>query len=330
MIVVTGGSGFLGGAVARALCARGDGVRVVQRSDVPALARLGAEVVRADLSARDAALRALEGATAVLHVAARVGMWGPYEAFHQANVVATENVVAACLAHGITKLVYTSTPSVVHPGGDVEGVDESAPVATHFSSPYPKSKALAEALVIAANDATLATVALRPHLIWGPDDPQVTARIIERARRGRLRFVGDGMKLIAALYIDNAVDAHLAAVDRVAPGAACAGHSYFVTQGEPIRQRDLINGILGAAGLPPCDKTVSPALAGLVGAACEAWWTVTGREDEPPMTRFIANQLATAHWYDISAARRDLGYAPRVSTAEGLKRLGESLRTSDR
>ena len=327
MIVVTGGSGFLGGAIARALLARGDQVRVVQRSDVPALATLGAEVVRADLSEREAALEALEGASAVMHVAARANLWGPYDAFRRANVVATENVLEACRTHAIPKLVYTSTPSVVHPGGDVEGLDESAPVADRFESPYPATKAIAEAKVLAANGAALATVALRPHLIWGPNDPQLTGRVIERARTGRLRFVGDGTKRVDSIYIDNAVEAHLCALDRLGPDAPCAGKAYFVTQGEPMRQRDLINGMVTAAGLPPIDRTISPRLAWTIGGLLEVVWPLLRRTDEPPMTRFLAKQLATAHWFDISAATRDLGFTPRVTIDEGLRRLKESFAT---
>lgn len=326
MIVVTGGSGFLGGALARALRARGDRVRVVQRGDAPALRSLGVEVVRADLSDREATTRAFAGADAVLHVAAKAHLWGELGAFHAANVVGTRNVLDACRTHGVTRLVYTSTPSVVHTGGDVEGIDESAPVGVRFKSPYPATKAQAEALVLAANGPGLATVALRPHLIWGPNDPQLTARILSRARSGRLRLVGGGRKLVDAVYIDNAVDAHLAALDRLGPKAACAGRAYFITQGEPVPQKQLIDGMLAAAGLSPCAKSIPPFLATLVGATYEALWTLLRRHDEPPMTRFLARQLATAHWYDISAARRDLGYAPRVSTAEGLRRLAVALR----
>lgn len=327
MIVVTGGSGFLGGAIARALLARGNRVRVVQRSDVPALAALGAEVVRADLSDREAALKALAGASAVLHVAARANLWGPYGEFHRANVVATENVLEACRRHAIPKLVYTSTPSVVHPGGDVEGLDERAPVATKFESPYPATKAIAEARVLAANGPGLATVALRPHLIWGPNDPQLTGRVIERARTGRLRFVGDGTKRVDSIYIDNAADAHLCALDRLGPGAPCAGRTYFITQGEPMRQRDLINGMVTAAGLPAVERTIPPFMAWTVGALMELAWPLLRRSDEPPMTRFLAKQLATAHWFDVSAAARDLGFTPRVTVEEGLRRLKESFAT---
>ena len=325
MIVVTGGGGFLGGAIVRQLLARGESVRSVQRSDVPDLRALGVDVVRADLSDARACLEALRGADAVIHVAAKAGVWGSAASFHSANVQATENVIAACRTLGIGKLVYTSTPSVVHAGGDVANMDESAPVATHFSAPYPQTKALAEAYVLAANGAQLATVALRPHLIWGPGDTQLTARVLARARAGRLRLVGGGEKWIDSVYIDNAAAAHLNALDCVDPGAACAGKAYFITQGEPMPQKQLINGMLAAAGLPPCDRSIAPGVAWLAGAVLELVWTLLRREEEPMMTRFLAQQLATAHWYNIDAARRDLGYAPQVTVQEGLALLADSL-----
>jgi len=326
MILVTGGSGFLGGAVVRQLVARGDKVRSLQRGDAPQMRALGVDVVRADLGDRQAVVDAAKDCDAVLHIGAKAGVWGRHEDYYWANVIGTRNVIDACRENRVRRLVYTSTPSVIHVGGDVEGVDESAPLATHFDTAYPATKAEAESMVLAANNAMLATVALRPHLIWGPNDPQLTARILARGRAGRLRLVGGGMKKIDSVYIDNAVSAHLLALDRLAPAAACAGKVYFISQDEPMRQCDLINGILAAGGLPPCGKSISPGAAYVVGAVMEFFWRLTGRADEPMMTRFLARQLATAHWYDISAAKRDLGYVPQVSIAEGLQRLKVSLR----
>ena len=325
MILVTGGGGFLGGAVVRQLLARGDSVRSLQRSDVPALRDLGVEIVQADLADVEAVFAAAKNCDAILHIGAKAGIWGPYADYHQANVIGTANVIEACRRHRIQRLVYTSTPSVIHGGGDIEGVDESAPLATHFETAYPATKAKAERMVIEANGSELATVALRPHLIWGPGDPQLVGRILSRAKAGRLRLVGGGMKLIDSVYIDNAAHAHLLALDCLAPGSSCAGKAYFITQGEPMPQRDLINGILKAGGLPPCDKSISPKAAYAVGAAMEFIWRMLGRTDEPMMTRFLARQLATAHWYDISAAGRDLNYAPLVSVSEGLARLEAHL-----
>ena len=326
MIVVTGGSGFLGGALVRALAARGDKVRSVQRRDVPELRARGVEVVQADLSDAGATARALEGATAVFHVAARAGVFGTAHQFHVANVVATQNVLAACRAHAVPRLVYTSTPSVVHAGGDIEGADESLPVPAVHHHPYPASKAQAEALVLAANGPSLSTVALRPHLVWGPGDTQLTARVIARAKAGRLRLVGGGRKKVDGLYIDNAVGAHLRALARLGPDSPCAGRAYFIAQGEPVPQAELINGMLAAAGLPPCEKSLSPALATAAGFLMELAWELFSLEGEPPLTPFVANQLATAHWYDLSAAKRDLGYTPSISTAVGMERLRDWLR----
>lgn len=325
MIAVTGGGGFLGSAIVRQLRARGEAVRAVQRRPAPALLALGAEVAQCDIADLGALKAAIAGCSAVIHVAAKAGVWGSYASYYTANVVGTQNVVAACRALQIAKLVYTSTPSVIHTGGDVAGVDESVPLASHFAAAYPATKAIAEQLVLAANGPELATVALRPHLIWGPNDAQLTARVVARARAGRLRLVGSGEKLIDSTYIDNAAAAHIMALDRVAPGAACAGRAYFITQGEPMPQKQLINGILQAAGLPPCDKSISPRLAYFVGMVMESLWFLLRRRDEPLMTRFVAQQLATAHWYDISAARRDLGYVAHVSVAEGLRLLAKAL-----
>ena len=327
MILVTGGSGFLGGAVVRRLVARGEAVRSLQRQDSPALRELGVDLVRADLADRDAVLHAAKGCDAVIHIAAKTGVWGPSADYYRANVLGTRNILDACRENGIRRLVYTSTPSVIHAGGDIEGVDESVPLATHFEIAYPATKAEAERLVLAANGPELGTVALRPHLIWGPDDPQLTARILARGKAGRLRLVGKGLKWIDSVYIDNAVDAHLLALDRVAPGAPCAGKAYFITQGEPMPQRDLINGILNAGGLPPCEKSISPKAAYAIGFIMEMIWRVLNRQDEPLMTRFVAKQLATAHWYDISAAKRDLGYEPMISVTQGLQILEKSLKT---
>lgn len=325
MILVTGGSGFLGGAIVRQLLARGDKVRSFQRSDTPELRALGANVFRGDLADKPALATAAKGCRAVIHAGAKVGVWGDHADYYRSNVVGTRNVIEACRANAISRLVYTSSPSVIHSGNDIEGCDESAPLAAHFDTPYQSTKAEAETLVRAANSPRLTTVVLRPHLIWGPNDPQLTARVLARARQGRLRLVGGGLKKIDSVYIDNAVHAHLLALDRLRPDAACAGRAYFITQGQPTRQRDLINGILAAGGLPPCEKSISPRTAYMLGAVLEVVWTALRRKDEPVLTRFLAKQLGSAHWYDITAAKRDLGYDPAVTTAEGLRLLAASL-----
>lgn len=324
--LVTGGGGFLGLAIVRRLRERGYDVRSLTRGHYEALDALGVDARRGDLSDPKVVLDATDGCDAVFHVAAKAGVWGPYESYHQTNVVGTENVIAACRAHGVSRLVYTSTPSVVHSGADVEGVDESAPYADHYETAYPKTKAEAERAVLGANGADLSTVALRPHLIWGPGDNHLVPRILDRKRRGKLRIVGPGDRLIDGTYIDNAADAHLDALDRLAPDAACAGRAYFITNDEPIATKDLINRICVAGGLEPCERHIPAGVAWTAGAVLEFVYRVLGRDDEPMMTRFVARQLSTAHWYDISAAKRDLGYVPKVTIDEGMDRLARSLR----
>lgn len=326
--LVTGGGGFLGGGIVRALRERGDSVRSFSRGDYPELRALGVDTVRGDLSNAEAVREAVHGVDVVFHAAAKPGVGGRYEEYYLTNTEGTENVVAACRQFGVPKLVFTSSPSVAFDGGDQEGLDESTPYPTKFLAHYPKTKALAEKFVLAQNDGTLATVALRPHLIWGPGDTQLIPRIVERGKAGRLRILRTGDQKVDAVYIDNAVHAHMLAADRLAPGAPCAGKAYYITNGEPIAISDLINRILEAAGVPPVTKHVSPGLAYAIGAVLESVYAVLGRSGEPPMTRFVARQLATAHWYDIGAARRDLGYAPIVSTEEGLRRLAASFGVS--
>lgn len=316
--LVTGGGGFLGKAIVLKLLERGDHVRSLARGDYPELASWGVETMRGDVADPQVVLRALEGRDIVFHVAGNASMWGPYEAYRLTNLIGTDNVIAACRRHAVRRLVYTSTPSVVHRGGDIEGADESLPYALHFKGPYPETKAEAERHVLAANDAQLATVAIRPHLIWGPGDNHLIPRLISRARSGRMRYLGRQDKLIDTLYVDNAVDVHLAAGDRLAPGAACAGKAYFVSQGEPWPASKISNAILAAAGLPPVTRRLPVWLAYAIATLCEATYRMLGIESDPPVTRFVVQQMSAAHWYDIDAARCDLGYEPRVSIEEGL------------
>ncbi|MDP9433277.1 MAG: NAD-dependent epimerase/dehydratase family protein [Actinomycetota bacterium] len=328
--LVTGGGGFLGQAIVRQLVARGDEVVCFSRGDYPELRRLGVQTLRGDVADVVAVAAAVRGCDVVFHVAARAGIWGSWDEFRSANIEGTANVLTACHQHGVRRLVYTSSPSVVHAGTDLAGVDESAPYASVHSDAYPATKIVAERMVLSASTAELATVALRPHLIWGPGDTQLTARILDRARRGRLRLVGDGQALMDTTYITNAAEAHLLAADRLAPDAACAGRPYFISQGEPLPVAKMINRILDAAGLPPVTASVPPRVAYVAGAGAELAWRLARRSDEPPITRFLARQLSTAHWFDISAARRDLGYGPRISLDEGMAQLKACLQSAGR
>lgn len=324
-VLVTGGGGFLGKAVCKQLVARGHAVRAFNRHEYPELATLGVEQHCGDLRNLDLVAAAAEGCDAIVHTAAKAGAWGPLAEYYEINVRGTDNVLAACEIHRIAKLVYTSSPSVVHAGQDLNGVNESTPYATHFLAPYPQTKARAEQRVLAANSPLLATVALRPHLIWGPGDPHLLPRILDRSRRGRLRHIGDRSKKIDTVYVDNAAEAHLLALDRLAPGSPIAGKAYFITQGEPVDQDVMINALLKAAGLPAEERRISLDFARFLGTNLERVWKLLRLKSEPPLTRFIVEQLSTAHWFNIAAARRDLGYTPRVSTNEGLARVGEQL-----
>ena len=312
-------------AIVRNLRARGDDVRSFSRGTYPALERLGVESVRGDLADEAAVLRAARGCDIVFHVAAKAGVWGSTESYHRANVVGTDNVLKACSEASIQRLVYTSTPSVTFAGTDQIGVDESAPYAERYLSDYPHTKSIAERRVLDSNGAALATVALRPHLIWGPDDPHLVPRILERARSGRLRLLGNRPNEVDSVYVDNAADAHVLAADRLAPGSAIAGKTYFISQGEPLPLADLLNRILAAGGLPPVERRIPVGVAYFLGALLESVYGLLGIQDEPPFTRFVALQLSTAHWFDISAARRDLDYEPAISLEEGMRRLAASL-----
>jgi nucleoside-diphosphate-sugar epimerase len=287
---------------------------------------MGVIQYRGDIADREAVKRAAEGCDVVFHVAAKAGIWGEYADYHRSNVVGTENVIAACIANGVKRLVYTSSPSVVFDGRDIEGGDESLPYPYHYEAHYPKTKAMAERLIIAADSPSLSTVSLRPHLIWGPGDNHLTSRIIARGKAGRLRRIGTRECLVDTVYVDNAARAHLLAADRLYPGGAVTGKAYFISNGEPLPLWEMVDRILAAAGLPPVTRSIPAGMALAAGAVCEILWSALRLPGEPPMTRFVAREMATAHWFDISAARRDLGYSPEITIDEGLKRLEKWLR----
>lgn len=328
--LVTGGGGFLGGAIVRKLLDRGAAVRSFTRSAYPWLSELGVEQIHGTLAKLEDVERAACGCDVVFHVAAKAGVWGRRDDYFKTNVTGTENVLAACGTSGVRKLVYTSTPSVCHSGGDLEGVNESVPYAKHFSCYYPETKAKAEQLVLAANGQQLATVALRPHLIWGPGDPHLVPRILAKAKAGKLRRIGNRPVKIDVTYIDNAADAHVMAADALTPGRPPAGKAYFISNGEPVVLWDFLNRVISDTGLPPVTRSVPTWLAKCGAGLVESLYRLFGMDGEPPMTRFVAEQLSTSHWYDISAAKRDFGYTPRVSNEEGLKRLRASYTDSFR
>lgn len=325
--LVTGGGGFLGKAIVKLLVGRGLSVRSFARGDYPELAAMGVETLRGDIGDAPGVAAACRDCDVVFHVAALPGVWGDYGEFYRTNFLGTVNVVEGCRAARVRRLVYTSSPSVVFGGGDMENATEDVSYPDHFKAAYPETKSMAERYVLRANGEDLATTALRPHLIWGPGDNHLIPRIVARARAGRLRRVGDGKNRIDAVYIDNAAQAHVQAADRLGSGSPVAGRAYFISNDEPIPLWDMVDRILAAAGEPPLTKSIPAAAAYAVGAVMELVYAVLGLKGEPLMTRFVARELSTAHWFDLSAAKRDFGYAPKVTMDEGFRRLAASFAT---
>lgn len=324
-VLVTGGGGFLGSAICSMLVSRGDSVHSISRKPHAGLNAMGVAHFQGDLADEKAIHLAAQGCDAIIHTAAKAGIWGDYNSYYLTNVVGTKNIIDVCKSLGIPRLVYTSSPSVVFNNGDMEGVDESVPYPESYLTAYPKTKALAEQMVLKANDDTLATVALRPHLIWGPGDNHLVPRILDRAKEGRLRKIGNRIVMVDSVYVDNAASAHLLALDRLSFRSSCSGKAYFISNGEPWKLWDLVNEIIRAGNGRAVDKSVPVWLAYFMGWFFEMSYSLLRIQKEPPMTRFLAKELSTSHWFDISNAKKDLGYDPKVSIKEGLKRLKASL-----
>ena len=291
---------------------------------IPRLASLGVDQYQGDISDPVAIEKACKDQDVVFHVAGKPGIWGRYRDYYHTNVVGTQNVVAACKKCQIRTLVYTSSPSVVFNGQDMEGVNESMPYPQKFHTHYHETKALAEQFVIRSVGPDFGAIILRPHLVWGPKDVNFVPRIISRARR--LVQVGNGKNRVDTAYIDNVADAHILAADKLIENNELSGNVYFISQDDPIYLWDMVNAILNAAGMKPVTRKISYRLAWIVGGALEIIYKLLYLKAEPQMTRHLADELVTAHWFDISAAKTDLGYVPRVSTAEGLHRLEDWLR----
>lgn len=325
--LVTGGGGFLGRYLVEQLLARGDRVRVFARGDYPEIGDLGAELVRGDIQDATAVSAAVQGCDTVFHTAAIPGIWGPWELYYGINTVGTQHVIQACQGHGVSRLIYTSSPSVIYDGQPHENIDETIPYPEEYLCHYPHSKMLAERAVLAAADGkTLATCALRPHLIWGPRDNHLIPRLIRRAQTGKLRRVGDGSNRVSVAYVENVAAAHLQACDKLKPGSAVDGQAFFINEPEPVNLWQWIDELLALADLPPVKKTISAKAAYRAGAMLEFVWRTLRKKEEPPMTRFLAQQLASSHYYSIEKARRCFDYQSVVSFARGMEKLTPELK----
>jgi nucleoside-diphosphate-sugar epimerase len=310
------------------LIARGDGVRVFCRQHYPRLDEIGAEWFAGDVRDAVAVEKACDGIDVVYHTAALPGIWGPWKRFYGVNTLGTLNVIEGCRRNRVPKLIFTSSPSVVYDLRPHENIDESYPYPdpSQFLCHYPHSKMLAEKAVLEANRDGLSTTALRPHLIWGTRDNHLIPRLLRRAKAGRLVRVGDGTNLVSMTYVENAAVAHLQAEVVLGPGSANAGKAYFINEPQPVNLWDWVDDLLGLAGLPSVTKHISASAAWRAGAILERIYRGLFLPGEPPMTRFLASQLSSSHYYNIAAAKRDFGYSPLLSTEEGTWRLGPELK----
>ena len=316
-VLVTGASGMLGRGTASALVARGEQVTVLQRRP----SGLACREVLGDIADAEAVRRAVAGHDAVVHLAAKVDVTGPWHEYAQANVRGTRNVVTACRSEGVGRLVHVSSPAVAHTGDPIVGGPAEPADPVRARGHYARSKAAAEQAVLEADSPALAVLVVRPHLVWGPGDTQLVERIVDRARAGHLPLIGSGAALIDTTYVDNAVDALLAALDRCGP---VHGEAFVVSNGEPRTVAEVLARLCLAAGVDGPRGRLPFPVARWVGAGVEGGWAALGRRDTPPLTRFLAEQLATAHWFDQRRTREALRWTPRVGLDDGFALLARS------
>ena len=325
-ILVTGGGGFVGGYIIDLLLKRGYAVRSFGRSPQSKLKAKGVEIVRGDLSNMESVRTACQGVDAVFHVAAKAGIWGSWESYYNANVIGTRHVLEACRAEDIRRLVYTSTPSVVFNGEAIRGGDQNMPYGCNWLCHYAHTKALAEQEALSANTDSLRVVALRPHLIFGPGDPHLLPRVVGSVLSGRLRIIGNGLNRVDVAYVEDVATAHLNAFDALEK-SRCAGRAYFISQGEPVQLWPWLNQILKSLGHPPITRRIAPTTAYALAGVLEGIWKLFAKKGEPPITRFVAIELAKDHYFDPHPATRDLDFLPKVSMDVALKKTINDLKS---
>lgn len=325
-VCIVGAAGFVGKAIALKLVNEGFKVRAVVRRPSDELVRAGLDLHILDISKDKSALtEAFSDSRAVFHVAAKVDMWGPYHEFYNANVLGTRNVIAACKEAGVSRLIYTSSPSVVADGNNLRNIDESYPIPERHLASYPATKAMAETEVLLSNCAALKTISLRPHLIFGPGDKHFIPTIVKRAKEGRLMIVGSGDNQVDVCFIEDCVQAHLCAYEALSSDTKADGKAYFISQGEPIKLWNFIDGVLKAHSLPPLKKRISKSVAMKVAGFFEIISKISPVEIKPLFTRFLVSEMSTDHYFNISAARNLLGYNPKYSVAQALEKSFPSV-----
>ncbi len=328
-VLVTGGGGFVGKAIVKMLTEKGVLCRVVGRNSYPEIEAIGAECFIGDIADPAVMTVAAKGVDTVFHVAALAGIWGSWENYYNTNVLGTENVIQSCRINKVPRLIYTSTPSVVFNQQDIIEGDESLPYATKFLCNYARSKVIAEKRVLDANDMSLLTCAIRPHLIWGPGDPHLVPRLLDSGRREKLKIVGSGENLVDISFVENVAYAHILAADNLKNIKTAAGNAYFIGQDKPVVLWNWINSLFSKAKIPEVTSSVSYQAAYGIGGILEFLYLFCRIKKEPRMTRFLAQQLAKSHYFSHKKAQKDLGYHPIVSTDEGMERLIQWIRGNE-
>ncbi len=327
--LVTGGGGFVGFALVRKLISMGIEVRVLGRSRYPHLEGLGVTCIQGDICDPASILNASAGTDTVFHVAAKAGIWGKKSEFYAVNVQGTSNVLESCLCNAVPVLVYTSTPSVVFDGRDIENGDETLPYAEHPLCSYAASKIEAEQLILGQESKNLRTCAVRPHLVWGPGDRHLIPRLVERGRKGQLKIIGNGQNRVDITYIDNVAHAHILAAQNLHNTRSADRQAFFIGQDQPVVLWEWVNALFKELGVRPVSKKVAYPAGYCAGALFEGIFDLFSLDREPKMTRFLAQQLARSHWFSHEKAKMLLGYSELVSASDGLQRLVRSLRKID-
>lgn len=323
-VLVTGGGGFLGRYIVESLISLNcSSISSLGRSPQPDLTADGVNVVCADIADKEKVLQATENIDVIFHTAAKAGVWGSFKDFYDTNVKGTENIIEACRQNDISILINTSSPSVVSTDKDIENGDENIPYPENYLAYYPQTKAEAEMLISNAAQEGLNTISLRPHLIWGPRDPHILPRLFSKAETGRLRQVGDGRNKVDITYVENAASAHLKAAEALDENPGLTGKNYFISDDNPVLLWPWINDLLMKLNIPPVKKKISYKKARYIGFAMELFFKYLCLPIEPPMTRFVASQLAHSHFFNISAAKKDLGYLPAISAEKALEKTVE-------